>query len=433
MRNTAGCNPGTIVTLGTPFLDTNTARIAAKRKIDRHTSGIYWLMYAILYTMLSACLIIAILLAFYAAWQGWSIFRAFEGLRSILDNESQIPAWKSFFRYALNTTPQWLLVVSCLALVLLALLTVSGLLSKRRKRTSDGWDNFWTHAGKDKPFWLVLASLKDEAWQLLHHIRTISNPLSPNVSMLAQMRADRQEYIEGSWSQLRLRGIRPLSDYGRLLRFCIWLSLLLAAVAVICAAFAIMLRGEEPWLDLYRGEGSVSLATTIARVAKYALYAYAVVFAFSIIAGGRGYAAAMHSLNYSIKVLFNSFSVIPNGIIPYLVRQRGWHIIQQIALGLKGFEWDLPEVRQVPEFARDCAVLSLLTERTERRALARRNEWAASYLGDISQVLSKMVLSAADISFLVRLVEEDSSLVHASYYTDEECIDRIARWIAGKS
>jgi hypothetical protein len=43
-----------------------------------------------------------------------------------------------------------------------------------------------------------------------------------------------------------------------------------------------------------------------------------------------------------------------------------------------------------------------------------------------------MVVTAADISSLLRTIEEDQSLVHAAYYTDNECIDRIANWIAGK-
>jgi hypothetical protein len=385
------------------------------------------------YTILSIFLIVVIALPFYVTWQGWTIFRALEELTRIFGNKTQIPAWESLFRYVLNNTPGWLLVVTSLAFALLVSLIVTGLLSIRRKRASDSWHDFWTHAGKEKPFWLVLASQKDEAWQLLRHIRMISNPLSPNATVLAQIRADRRDYIEGSWSQLRLRGISPLRDYSTLLLFCIWFPLLLVAVALVCVACAIILRADEPWLDLYRGEGSASLATTIAQIGKYVIYPIAPIWTFATIAYGRKYVTAMLSTDYTVRTLVKSLSIVPSSIISYLIRKRGWNIIQQVALGLKGFEWNLPEVRQAPDFAGDCAVLSLLTESAEQRALTRRNKWAASYLGDVSQVLSKMVLSAADISFLIRLVEEDSSLVHASYYTDEECIDRIARWIAGKS
>jgi hypothetical protein len=33
---------------------------------------------------------------------------------------------------------------------------------------------------------------------------------------------------------------------------------------------------------------------------------------------------------------------------------------------------------------------------------------------------------------LLRTIEEDQTLVHAAYYTDDECIARIADWIAGR-
>lgn len=34
--------------------------------------------------------------------------------------------------------------------------------------------------------------------------------------------------------------------------------------------------------------------------------------------------------------------------------------------------------------------------------------------------------------FLLRTIEADQTLVHAAYYTDDECIALIAEWIAEK-
>jgi hypothetical protein len=48
-------------------------------------------------------------------------------------------------------------------------------------------------------------------------------------------------------------------------------------------------------------------------------------------------------------------------------------------------------------------------------------------------IVASAVLTAPDLSSLLRLVETDLSLVHAAYYTDDECIERIADWIAGKA
>jgi hypothetical protein len=68
----------------------------------------------------------------------------------------------------------------------------------------------------------------------------------------------------------------------------------------------------------------------------------------------------------------------------------------------------------------------------EQRALARRNAWIGRRVGDVAQTFSKMVVTPADIISLLRAVEADLSLVHAAYYTDDECIARIADWIAGQ-
>jgi hypothetical protein len=39
------------------------------------------------------------------------------------------------------------------------------------------------------------------------------------------------------------------------------------------------------------------------------------------------------------------------------------------------------------------------------------------------------VLTASDVADLLQHIERDQSLVHAAYYTDDDCVERIARWI----
>jgi hypothetical protein len=41
-------------------------------------------------------------------------------------------------------------------------------------------------------------------------------------------------------------------------------------------------------------------------------------------------------------------------------------------------------------------------------------------------------ITPADVRPILEEIETNESLVHAAYYTDDDCIDRIARWIAGK-
>ena len=68
----------------------------------------------------------------------------------------------------------------------------------------------------------------------------------------------------------------------------------------------------------------------------------------------------------------------------------------------------------------------------EKRALGKRGAWVERHLLKITQTFSNVVVSAAEIDALLRSIESDHSLVHAAYYTDDECIGRIADWIVGK-
>jgi len=43
-----------------------------------------------------------------------------------------------------------------------------------------------------------------------------------------------------------------------------------------------------------------------------------------------------------------------------------------------------------------------------------------------------LIVTSADIIMLQHAIEADQTLVHAAYYTDDECIARIADWIAAK-
>lgn len=62
----------------------------------------------------------------------------------------------------------------------------------------------------------------------------------------------------------------------------------------------------------------------------------------------------------------------------------------------------------------------------EQRALAMRGEWINRHLGSVAQTFSKLLVTSADVTGLLRKIEADQTLVHAAYYTDDECIARIA-------
>ena len=66
----------------------------------------------------------------------------------------------------------------------------------------------------------------------------------------------------------------------------------------------------------------------------------------------------------------------------------------------------------------------------QQRALAKRREWTNRQLDNVAQTFSKLIVTSADIAMLQPDIEADQTLVHAAYYTDDECITRIADWIA---
>jgi hypothetical protein len=123
---------------------------------------------------------------------------------------------------------------------------------------------------------------------------------------------------------------------------------------------------------------------------------------------------------------------VPEFIISYIVRRDAWSLLRDISMGLDGYTHTIPLVEKTPGYAPPrCWKYEDMPKAAEARARDRRKDWLARHFGDVTETLSKMVVTSADIEQLQRLVESDLSLVHAAYYTDEECIARIAAWISG--
>jgi len=117
----------------------------------------------------------------------------------------------------------------------------------------------------------------------------------------------------------------------------------------------------------------------------------------------------------------------------YVVHNRGWSVVQAMAMGLEGYRFQLPLIRQDPNYLpKNCVKYEPMPKGAEESAMAMRNAWVGHHLSDVSQTFSKMVVTAADINALIDTIEADQSLVHAAYYTHNECIARIAEWIAAR-
>jgi hypothetical protein len=102
-------------------------------------------------------------------------------------------------------------------------------------------------------------------------------------------------------------------------------------------------------------------------------------------------------------------------------------------LGLEGYRFTIPLIEQYPKnLSRNFVKYENMPAGAQGRALQKRSAWIARHLGDVSQTFSNLVVSLSDIAALLRSIEGDQTLVHAAYYSDDECIARIADWIADK-
>ena len=114
---------------------------------------------------------------------------------------------------------------------------------------------------------------------------------------------------------------------------------------------------------------------------------------------------------------------LPTDVLTYLIRRKSWSVLVAIAMGLEHYRFELPRVEQRPNLRSNCiATYEDLPTSVLERAMLRRGDWIERHLGDVSKTFEKLFITSADLSSLLRTVEEDQSLIHASYYTDDECI-----------
>src|SRR5262249_37666396 len=124
--------------------------------------------------------------------------------------------------------------------------------------------------------------------------------------------------------------------------------------------------------------------------------------------------------------------VVPT-MVTYIVRHSAWSVMLTMAMGLEGYPYRVALIDQQLSYAsKNFAKYENIPKGAEERALARRSTWVVRHLGTTSEMFSMLVVTSADITSLLRDIEEDQSIVHAAYYTDDECIARIADWIAGR-
>jgi hypothetical protein len=284
---------------------------------------------------------------------------------------------------------------------------------------------------QDQPPFFAMGSRMDEAWQVLHHIGTMENPLAVKSSLLQYLFASLRSGISRAAQRERIYGAKSYRDLA--FKFKLEMAILhaLTAVFVLMIIFLVtvivgwgsqitwssMLITVMIFLGFGVGVNSIALWTTTAATPLDKSF----------------YSAFLSPFRWCARVVASLGLIFPE-MATYFIRRRGWSVLQAIAMGLEGYRFKMPAIDQYPRnLPEKCVRYENMPVDAEQRAIKRRSVWVARHLGDASQTFAKLVVTASDISLLLRTIENDQTLVHAAYYTDAECIARIADWISGRA
>ena len=270
---------------------------------------------------------------------------------------------------------------------------------------------------------LAIGSSMDEAWQVLHHLRSLENPLAIKKSLLGYLLDAMRSHASQGAKIARIHGGRHLGELGLSARLmlvvtyaCTYISCVSALLVSLYLLSGLGTRQMQPLLLL------LGLALPIGPIMVIVgSKAFGPAFLYAFL-------APFHWIARSIGAVIG----IPAFVTTYIVRRKSWSVLLAMAMGMEGYRFSLPVIAQSPQnFPRELITYEDMPPGAEQRAMEKRNAWIARHLGGVSRTFAKMVISPADLSLLLATIEQDQSLIHAAYYTDDECIVRIADWIAG--
>jgi hypothetical protein len=299
----------------------------------------------------------------------------------------------------------------------------------RRGRTGSG------NLAQTQPRFLAMSSQVDEAWQILHHTRNIQNPLAVKSNLLSYLFFSTRSNMARSAQVARIRGAKSYGDLGIVARLVMALTHLVTIILIVFTVLGIiglLLSSISPEAEAAKAKVSEQvLGITVALAILTTVLLIFVMFLTKLL-GETFYSAFLSPFRWCVRRMLFLGNIFAEWAT-YVVRNRGWSVLQTMVMGLEGYPFQTPGIEQHPSHApEDLVKYENMPEGAEQRALAKRNAWIERHFGDVTQTFSKVVVTAADITFLLRTVEADQSLVHAAYYTDDECIQRIADWIAGR-
>jgi hypothetical protein len=384
---------GKIVTLGTPFMDTISSIL---QSIWRNRS---------FQSELSRIAVISVII--------WFILSAAIG----------------FLYDAFGAFGQWFpdrdtfnMIVSPSILIITVLISAI-IFTFRFFRKSQNVKAIFNGGAQIQPKFLAIGSVMDEPWQLLYHMRNTPNPMAVETNLIHYLISSMQSHISRSRQIGRIYEVKSYGDLKLLAKLVLGLThlLFLPSVLLMIAAIGV--------LFLWRPMSFEILLSVVGLFMYFGIW-FVWILLFTRTFGPAFYSAFFAPLRwcvYRVDAIKGAFREIAT----YIVRSRGWSVVLAIAMGLEGYRHQLPRIEQYPTSVPGVTYENMPAG-AQQRALAKRGAWIDRHLDNVAQTFSKLVVTSADITMLQHAIEADQTLVHAAYYTDDECIARIADWIAAR-
>lgn len=393
--------PGKIVTLGTPFIDTMSPVLKTAERKRKTAEIASWMGIAILFLAFT----------FLICFAFWDTL-----------NQSQVK-----------------LTYEVLFLAITYVLTCAGiiwLIRRRYRKVNESRIRNNEKASEARPELLAISSPVDEAWQILHHMRNVQNPLAVRSNLPRHVLSVLRASVSNSASIARIQGAKTYRDFGKGGKYALIGAHLLTGLTVIAGLRLVL--AEYELRPVIAQLGTIGLGAGL-RLAEMAIFFLLNLLAtFTVVAVltnslGRDFYSAYSSpfrwCAHRIGCLPNVFSALAT----YMLRRKAWSFLQTIAMGVEGYGYALPVVEQHPNCTTTRVIkYENIPAASERRALKSRSDWVGLHLADVSQAFAKIAITAVDVTHMLRIVEADQSLVHGVYYTDDDCIARIADWIADR-
>jgi hypothetical protein len=270
---------------------------------------------------------------------------------------------------------------------------------------------------------LAIGSRRDEPWQILYHMRSADNPLAISTNLVRYVFSSLRLHMRAAAEADDILGAKSFKTAG-----------LIRKTFVVVSCALLLIGVGLPTVAVATSNGSVFLVTVCVIVTVLCFIATIYfLLRFTRDRDWRQYNSPYNAPARWLGHLLDGLLSVPTDVLTYLIRRKSWSVLVGIAMGLEHYRFELPRVQQLPNFRFNClsSYEDIPTAALERAEL-RRSDWIARHLGSVSATFAELAITAADISSLLRTIEQDQSLIHASYYTDDECIARIADWIAGR-